>query len=151
MNRYRGKFMRVKFQTVFRGLMALLLGVLALAVYTAVAATNAPPTVTNQPSALVKGVERLSEHPLTFKLDEIKVLRDYSFLGEPLWKYLASLIYVLLAFYAAKLIDLLANFWMKRLTSRSETKLDDLLLELPRCPIKAVQFGWLLQVCVEWF
>src|SRR5881394_307976 len=127
--------MRMKFQAAFRGLLALLIFSLGLALYAAVLTTNAPVADTNQPSALVKGMERLSEHPLTFKLDEIGILRDYDFLGEPLWKYLASLLYILLALYAAKLIDLLTNVWLKRLASRTQPNFDDLLLELLRGPI----------------
>jgi MscS family membrane protein len=144
-------FMRVKFQTAFRGMLALFLVLLAWAVYAA-AATNEPPASTNQqPSALVKGVERLSEHPLTFKLDEIEALREHSFLGEPLWKYLASIIYVLLAFYVAKFIDLLAKVWLKRLAARTQTKLNDLLLDLLRGPIKAVIFVLLLNIGLNFF
>jgi MscS family membrane protein len=143
--------MRVKFQTAFRSSVPLLLVVWAWAVCAGVAATNAPPASTNQPSALVKGVERFSEHSLSFKLDEIDFLRENEFLGEPLWKYLASLIYVLLAFYAAKLMDLLANVWLKRLASRTETKLDDLLLELLRGPVKLVVFVLLLNIGLNFF
>jgi MscS family membrane protein len=143
--------MRVKFQSVFSGFVLLLLVAVAWAVCAAVAQTNAPPAPTNQPSALVKGVERLSEHPLTFKLDEIEVLREHSFLGEPLWKYLASLIYILLAFYGTKLIDLLANVWLKRLASQTQTKLDDLLLKLLRGPIKVVIFVLLLNIGLNFF
>jgi MscS family membrane protein len=150
-NRFPSKLMRVKFQSVFRGFLVLLLVAAAWAVCAAAVQTNAPPAPTNQPSALVKGVERLSEHPLTFKLDEIEILRGHSFLGEPLWKYLASLIYVLLAFYAAKLIDLLANVWLKRLASQTETKLDDLLLKLLRGPIKVVIFVLLLNIGLNFF
>jgi MscS family membrane protein len=142
--------MPLKFQTVFRSVLALFLVLLAWAVYAA-AATNAPPPSTNEPSALVKGVERLSEHPLTFKLDEIDVLREHGFLGEPLWKYFASLVYVLLALYVAKFIDLLTNVWLKRLAARTETKLDDLLLGLLRGPIKAVIFVLLLNIGLNFF
>src|SRR5437773_1192323 len=81
-------------------------------------------------------VERLKSHPLTFKLDQIGPLRELTFLGEPLWKYLASLIYILLAFYASKLIDFLARVWLTKLSARTETKLDDLLLSLLRGPVK---------------
>ena len=143
--------MRVRFQSLFRGLLGAFLVFWAWALWAAVTATNAPAPATNQPSALVQDIERFSEHPLTFKLDQIRPLREYSFLGEPLWKYLASLFYVLLAFYAAKLVDLIANVWLKRLTARTETKLDDLLLELLRGPIKVVIFVLLLNIGLNFF
>ncbi|HTL59611.1 MAG TPA: mechanosensitive ion channel domain-containing protein [Candidatus Limnocylindrales bacterium] len=141
----------MKFQHLFRGSLGLLVVFWAWALWAAVVATNSPSGTTNQTSSLVQGVERLSEHPLTFKLDEVAFLRDYTFLGEPLWKYVASLIYVLLAFYAAKLIDLVTNVWLKRLTSRTETKFDDLLLELLRGPIKVVLFVVLLNIGLNFF
>src|SRR4051812_30597703 len=41
---------------------------------------------------------------LTFGLDRIPFLR-HQLLGNPLWQYLASFIFIVLAFYAAKLLD----------------------------------------------
>src|SRR5215472_7468401 len=41
---------------------------------------------------------------LTFGLDRISWLRG-EVLGNPLWQYIASLLYIVLAFYAAKLLD----------------------------------------------
>jgi MscS family membrane protein len=77
---------------------------------------------------------------LTFGLDGVEVLRQYYFLGEPLWKYASSLLYILLAFGIAKLIDWVAFAWLKRLAARTDTRLDDVLLELLRGPIKVVAF-----------
>src|SRR4051812_4464226 len=71
----------------------------------------------NVPSTLIQDVERLKA--VTFNLDQFESLRVNTFLGEPLWKYLASLIYVLLALYAAKLVDWVTRLWLKRVTSRS--------------------------------
>src|SRR5437763_1137385 len=70
---------------------------------------------TNIPSALIQDVERLK--PVTFNLDQFEALRANTFLGEPLWKYAASLIYVLLALYTAKLFDWATRVWLKRVTS----------------------------------
>src|SRR3569832_1483278 len=72
-------------------------------------------SVTNVSSALLRDVERLQ--PVTFNLDQFAPLRDNTFLGVPLWKYVASLIYVLLALYAAKLVDWITRIWLKRVTS----------------------------------
>jgi MscS family membrane protein len=88
----------------------------------------------------------LEQQYLTFGLDRIPVLRDNRFLAEPLWKYIASLIYVFLAFYAAKLCNLITFVWLKKLTARTETKIDDLLLELLHGPVKVILFVLLLQV-----
>src|SRR5690349_3278712 len=76
--------------------------------------TNSPSLEgTNSVPDLVQRMQHLEEHPLTFKLDSVPFLNDHHFLGEPLWKYVASLLYILLAFYAAKLIDIIARFWLK--------------------------------------
>src|SRR5205814_4993390 len=102
--------MRVKFETLFGGGALFLICVLAWSIWATAqaAATNKPPaaTATNQPSALFKDVERLDQRHLTFWLDRVEFLRERTLFGEPLWKYPASLIYVLLAFYLSKLIDL---------------------------------------------
>ena len=143
--------MRVPFKSLFRGVLSLLLVFWAWALWAAATATNAPMASTNRPSALVQDVERWSDHPITFRLDEIDLLREHSFLGEPLWKYLASLIYVLLALYTAKLIDFLTRFWLKRVASRTESKLTDLLAQLLRGPIKAVIFVLLLNIGLNFF
>src|SRR5512136_637908 len=73
---------------------------------------------------------------LTFGLDRVDWLRDHQLFNQPLWKYLASVIYILLAFIVAKLTDLIVNGWLKRLAAKTETKYDDLLLELIRGPVK---------------
>src|SRR5262245_14915337 len=144
--------MRAKFQTVFRGSLGLLLAAWCWSLWAgATASTNTPAATTNQPSGFVRSVERLEEYSLTFKLDEIPFLKEHTFLGEPLWKYVASLMYVLLAFYTAKLIDLVTNVWLKKAALRTETKLDDLLLELLRGPIKAVVFVVLLSFGLNFF
>src|ERR1043166_5791036 len=144
--------MKVRFETFFRGFLLVLMISLGWGLWaSAQTATNKAATTTNRPTALVQEVEHLDEHYLTFWLDRIGPLRERSFLGEPLWKYPASLIYVLLAFYLAKLMDLAARGWMRRLAARTETKLDDLLLELLRGPIKVVAFVVFLHIGLNMF
>src|ERR1035438_3611624 len=120
--------MRYRFDTVFRAIVVFLLATLAWGIW-ANAQTNtnqSPVLATNQPSTLIRNVERLEEHHLTFGLDRLEPLREHTLLGEPLWKYAASLIYILLAFYAARLVDFLARVWLKRLAARTETLRGDL-------------------------
>jgi MscS family membrane protein len=114
-------------------------------------ATNQATAVTNGPSRLVEKVERLSSRPLMFDLDQVPLLREHSFLGEPLWKYVASVIYLFLAFYVSKVIDYVARVWLGKVAARTETKLDDLLLKLLRGPIKVVAFVLLLNVGLNFF
>lgn len=140
--------MKLKFETAWRAWLLFCVLTLAWSLW-ASAQTNTTKlslATTNQPSALVKEVERMEAHPLTFGLDRLLVLRENTLFGEPLWKYAASLVYILLAFYVAKLIDVIARVWLRRLARRTETKLDDLLLELLHGPLKVVAFVVLLNI-----
>ena len=134
--------MNWRFQSVYRlGLAAFL----AVAFWAAWA--NAQTTNTVAPAAAPALLKlKLPEHALTFGLDRIDFLREQTALDQPLWKYLASLIYVALAFCAAWLLDWFVNVWLKRLAAKTETKYDDLLLELLRGPVKVVTFVILLNV-----
>ena len=134
--------MRWRFEWIYRLLLVALLATAGWAVWAEVqGTTNAPaPTVPTKPDP---GNEL---HPLTFGLDQVDFLREHDVLGQPLWKYLASLIYILLAFYTAKLLDYIVNVWVKRWANRTETKYDDLLLELLHGPVKVVTLVIFLQV-----
>ena len=89
---------------------------------------------------------KLPEHALTFGLDRVDFLREQTLLDQPLWKYIASLIYIVLAFYVSKLLDYVVNVWLKRLAAKTETKYDDLLLELLHGPVKVVGFVIFLHI-----
>ena len=145
--------MKVKFDSLFRGLILCLLLTLSWGLWAGAQPTtnSASVAATNKPSALVRSVEQLDQHYLTFGLDRIALLRESTLLGQPLWKYLASLIYVLLAFYVSRLIDLVTRVWLKKLAASTETKLDDLLLELLKGPIKVVAFVLLLNLGLNIF
>src|SRR5690349_8030626 len=76
---------------------------------------------------------------LTFGLDRIEILRR-DVLGNPLWQYLASLIYIILAFYISKFLDYVIQAQLRRWAARTATKFDDLILELLRGPVKIIAF-----------
>jgi MscS family membrane protein len=145
--------MKLKFETAFRTGLLFFVFMLAWSLWaSAQPGTNdLSLTGTNRPSALVEKVEHLETHPLTFGLNRVRLLRDRSLFGEPLWKYGASLAYILLAFYAAKLFDFLTRVWLRRLASRTKTALDDLAIGLLRGPIKAVVFIVLLNIGLSIF
>lgn len=88
--------------------------------------------------------------PLTFGLDRIEILQS-RLLGNPLWKYAASLIYIFLAFYVSKIIDWVVQVWLKRWTAKTKTNFDDLLLGLLHGPIKVVSFVILLHIGLNLF
>jgi len=148
--------MKLRFETCFRGLLIVLLICAACSLW-AGAETNtnvAAATLqkTNQPSVLAREVQQhFEQRYLTFGLDRVPVLREIHFLGEPLWKYLASVIYIFLVFYVAKLFDLIAVVWLRRLAAKTQTKLYDLLLELLHGPVKIIAFAILLQIGLNIF
>lgn len=108
-----------------------------------VPANNAPAaTATNLETLPTIGVTNV----LTEKLATVPWLSETKVLGEPLWKYLASIIYIFLAFYVSKLLDYIINVWLKRVAAKTETKYDDILLELLRGPVKVVSFVIFLHI-----
>ena len=151
--------MKHKFEWVFRstilGLLLLLGWVIwadAQPVQPPAAVTNALSVVqTNQLGTLAKGLAKLEGERLTFGLDPISLLRDNTIFGEPLWKYIASLIFIFLAFYVSKLLDFIVGVWLKRWAEKTETKFDDLLLTLLRGPVKVVAFVIFLHIGLNIF
>ena len=150
--------MKLNFKACFRGYVVGLLVLWLWAVWAGAqpavppAATNAPSVAqTNQPGALAKGLVKLEENHLTFGLDRIVLLRDNAIFGEPLWKYFASLIFIFLAFYVSKLLDWIVGVWLKRWAEKTETKFDDLILELLRGPVKVVAFVIFLHLGLDIF
>jgi hypothetical protein len=142
--------MKWRFAWIYGLGVAVLLGVAFWSVWaSAEPATNATAvTVTNGlPRVLVK----LDEHPLTFGLDQVDLLRDNTFLEQPLWKYAASLIYIALAFGVAWLIDSIVNVWLKRWAARKTAKNNEWLLDLLRGPVKVVLFVIFLNVGLNIF
>jgi MscS family membrane protein len=137
--------MKWRFQWLYWFGLAVLLAMAFWAVWGNAQETGAtnppPPTVTNTPLASF-GVT----NALTRSLANVPWLSETKFLGEPLWKYLASLIYIVLAFYVAKLLDYIINVWLKRLAAKTENKYDDLFLELLRGPVKVVAFVIFLHI-----
>lgn len=88
---------------------------------------------------------------LTFGLDNVPFLDHHKLLGIPLWQYVASLIYIFLAFYVSKFLDFLTRVWLKKWTDKTATKFDDLLLDLLNGPVKIVAFIIFLRVGLEVF
>ncbi|MBP8260662.1 MAG: mechanosensitive ion channel family protein [Verrucomicrobia bacterium] len=85
-----------------------------------------------------------------FGLDRVSWL-SYELLGNPLYRWLASACYILLAFYLAKLVDRIARRWLERWAARTRTSLDDLLIQLLAGPVKVVCFVVLLHIGLNLF
>ena len=145
--------MKWRFEWLYRLGLAVLLLTAFWAVWASAqpAGTNAPTsTQTNQPGTVEKSLgdleKKMSESDWIFHLDRMEVLRAHTMFGQPLWKYISSLIYVFLAFYVSKFLDFLTGVWLKRWAKRTATKFDDLLLESLRGPVKIIAFVIFLHV-----
>jgi len=109
-------------------------------------------------TAAESGTNSLAEAPkgagqrvwLTFGLDHVPGL-GFEVMGNPLWQYLAFLIYVVLAFYVSKLLDWLIQVQLRKWAAKTKTQFDDLVLELLRGPIKVIAFVLLLHIGLRLF
>ncbi len=108
------------------------------------AGTNAPARAATATNLLTQLAGERAD-VLTFGLDSFEPLRT-PFLGNPLWQYLASLIYIVLAFYVAKFLDWLTRVWLRKFTGKTKTSLDDQLLEVLNGPIKVIAFVVFLHI-----
>ena len=108
-------------------------------------ATNTVAESTNAAVATTRGPAWMS-----FGLERIEWLH-LQVLGNPLWQYLASLIYVILAFYVSKLLDYVIQVQLRKWAAKTATKFDDLLLELLRGPVKVIAFVILLHIGLRVF
>ncbi len=156
--------MRLKFETFWKAgwlcLALVLLGSLwagtstagaADTVSTNAASTNAVSESTNK-MRLLFGLDEAATNNvyLTFGLNRIEALQT-SYLGNPAWQYLAFLIYIVLAFYVSKLFDWLLGVWLKSWTKKTETDIDDILIELLRGPAKIIAFVIFLHIGLNLF
>ena len=145
--------MKLKFETAVRWCAFVFLIGLFWSIWASaqVKSTNAPAAASTNSTRLLSALSELDQDYLTFGLDKWEFLRDHTLFGEPYWKYLASLIYIFLAFYLSKFFDYLMRVWLRKWTSKTETKFDDFLLDLLNGPIKVVVFVVLLFIGLDVF
>lgn len=87
----------------------------------------------------------------TFGLDQVSVLRDRRILGIALWQYVASFIYLFLAFFVAKALDHVTRRWLKRAAEKSEADANKLLVEIAGGPVKIIVWVLLLNIGMSVF
>lgn len=113
--------------------------------------TNASVVVADAAGKKAAAVVVVKKSPaLTFWLDRVPGF-DTLLLGIPLWQYLASVIYICLAFLAARLFDWIAAAQVSRFTARTENKADDMVIELLRRPVRMLALVVLLQMGLSLF
>lgn len=95
----------------------------------------------------VTAVIQLPQKPeaLSFGLDRVPVL-SRPMLGIPLWRYVASAIFVVLALFVSRLLDFVVGSQLRRWAARTRTRLDDLLVSLIHGPVKIISFVILIHV-----
>jgi MscS family membrane protein len=146
--------MKWRLESVFKAYVCLLVGLLLWSVWASAAETNAPSTTggTNTVPVLVNArpVAADTNIYLTFGLNRVEPLRQPIF-GIPAWQYIASAIYILIAFLVARLLDWMVGTQLRRWAERTTTRLDDILISLVRGPIKVVAFVILLHVGLRVF
>ncbi len=137
MNLLRARYLRISFLILWLWT--------GLAASWAQNATTPAAGATNPPAAVETAKNGASEVWLTFGLDRVPFL-SYTIAHIPLWQFLASLIYIFLAFYLSKLLDLFIRERVQKWAEKTETKLDDLMVNLVRGPVKVVSFVILLHI-----
>jgi MscS family membrane protein len=133
--------MKLKFNKPWKLTFLLLISVLCWSLCVqAQPATNGPAPET---STVVKGEPKMW---LTFGLDRLASLRYAPVAGIPLWQYISSFLYIFLAFYGSRLLDTFIAGRLKKWAERTATKLDDMLVNLLRGPVRIVTFVILLHI-----
>lgn len=84
----------------------------------------------------------------SFGLDQFDFFHRLIF-GLPIWQYVGSLIYGLLAFLLSKLIDYVVRVKLLAMAKRTATQWDDLLIQLLHGPVKVVAFVVLLHIGLQ--
>ena len=87
---------------------------------------------------------------LTFGLNRVPALNRVLG-GVPLWQYLASIIYVILAFVVAKIFDVVVRGRIQAWATRTKGLFDDLFVELLRAPFRMIVFVILLHIGLNLF
>ncbi len=153
--------MKVKFETCYRALMLAMLILLCWSVWSSYAQTTATNSTsestiaTNKIASVLVTGSQLDASNITpgwveHLAKEFPALK-WKWWGNELWKYFASLIYIFLAFYVSKFLDYLTRVWLRRWAEKTETKFDDLLLELLNGPVKVVAFVIFLHIGLSVF
>ena len=144
----------------FLRLWTLALGVLLAGVLLAQPpATNAPATNAAAAGGLTRSVTLnetqrafIAENRslLTFGLDHAEFLQT-TIINRPLWQYLATFLYILIAFQVARFVDWLIHTPLPKLAERTETEWDDIVLGLVDGPVKVIVFVILLNIGLQLF
>src|SRR5688572_27526428 len=144
MKRFQGVF--------FRCYLGLMLGVLAWCVVTYGQQTNSAATSVqgNGTVTTVSTVVKTESAALSFGLDRIEELRR-PLAGIPIWQYIATAIYILLAFVAARVVNYLVTVQLRRLFVRAKWNFGEVTINLLHGPVRMLVLVILLQMGLRLF
>jgi MscS family membrane protein len=111
--------------------------------------TNAPGSLLVQKIANRAFVDS-HQGELSFGLNEVAILQS-RFLGNPLWQYVSTVLYVILAFGVSKGVDYVVKIRLQAWASRTANQWDDLLVRLVDGPVKVISFVTLLNIGLQLF
>ena len=107
--------LKFRFEYVYRFGLVVLLVVAFWSVW-----ANAQPTTPHQLTVVHRrrhwAYQRIPV--VSFWFDHIDYLKTHQWLGQPLWKYPASLTYIVLAFFVAWFLDFIVSAWIRRFAAR---------------------------------
>ncbi|MEI6084133.1 MAG: mechanosensitive ion channel family protein [Verrucomicrobiota bacterium] len=86
----------------------------------------------------------------TFGLNRIEFLQS-DLVGYPMWQYAASVAWIALALIVAPVMDFVMTRVLKKLTEKTDTDLDDKLLEILHKPVKAIVVLGMLNTGLHFF
>jgi MscS family membrane protein len=85
---------------------------------------------------------------LSFWINHVPGMEEL-FLGIPRWQYVASLLYLILAFSVSRAMDWLIRNRLKHWASKTDTEWDDILIKLAEGPVKAITLVFLIHIGLE--
>jgi len=151
--------MKIRFESVYRASLLVLFLIAFFSVWaSAQGVTNTAVTISTNASGMeavaksgLNVAKELTNPAWVEKLAANWPFLQRQYLGNELWKYLFSLVYIFLAFYVSKFLDYLTRVWLKQWAKKTESRLDDLLLELLNGPVKIISFVIFLRIGLDVF
>jgi len=147
--------MKIKFEILFKIYIGVFVALLLYAVWadaqTTLTNISATASETNiQSVATSSDSSTVTNYNLSFGLEKVDAFKKL-FLGRPIYQYIASVIYIILAYFTMLLVDFIFIKILKKLTSKTKTQYDDILVDLLKNPVKVIVMVILLHIGLNVF